>query len=70
VVTTSIDPSGQGDGLADKVKAKRSNIVSAKHWFSFRWYHPRDERRHGYHTPFRALILENPFITPLMGQIL
>ena len=58
VVTTSIDPSGQGDGLADKVKAKRSNIVSAKHWFSFRWYHPRDERRHGHNTPNAPPLLD------------
>ena len=58
VVAASIDPSGQGDGLADKVKAKRSNIVSAKHCFSFRWYHPRDERRHGHNTPIAPPLLD------------
>ena len=54
VVTATVHPTGERHGLANQVGAEGSNVVSAKHCYSFRWYHPRDRRRQCYCTRARS----------------
>ena len=56
VITAAIHPTGQSNGLTDKVGIEGANVMSAQHVSSFHCGHPRDGRRHRDFTPLYALL--------------